>query len=136
MSKLANCRSQLLLDGFGRCLKLFVLSESTSCHKFASQFGLAIFYMRKTHKTSGNRITLACVYLNEAPTGHSWPAEQAKRGGVNFFVVGRTLTHRTATTWTLTAVGGRRVRDCVCVCVCVCACVMCVLYTIILFDPG
>ena len=43
MSKLANCRSQFLLDRLGRSLKLFVSSESTSCHKFASQFGLAIF---------------------------------------------------------------------------------------------
>ena len=27
------------------------------------------------------RLAHATVYLNEAPTGHSWPAEQAKRHG-------------------------------------------------------
>ena len=68
LSKLANCRSQFLLDRLGRCLKLFVLSESTPCRKFASQFGLAIFFTRKTHTTSGNRIALACVYLSETAT--------------------------------------------------------------------
>ena len=41
---LANCRSQFLLDRFGRCLKLFVSNDSPSCHEFASQFGQAIFY--------------------------------------------------------------------------------------------
>ena len=50
---LANCRSQFLLDRLGRCLKLFVSTDSISCHEFASQFGLAIFYKRKTSKTSG-----------------------------------------------------------------------------------
>ena len=31
----------------------------------------------------------ATVYFNEAPTGHSWPAEQTKRGGI-FVMVGCT----------------------------------------------
>ena len=44
----ADCRSQFLLDRLGRCLKLIVSSGSTSCHEFASQFGLAFFYTRKT----------------------------------------------------------------------------------------
>ena len=53
-SLFANCRSQLLLDHLGRCLKLVVgpSTDSTSCHEFASQFGLAIFYTRKTPKNS------------------------------------------------------------------------------------
>ena len=38
----------ILLDRLGKCLKLFVSSDSISCHEFASQFGLAFFYMRKT----------------------------------------------------------------------------------------
>ena len=50
LSQLANCRLQFLLDRLGRCLKLFVSTESKSCHEFASQFGLAIFYTRKTPK--------------------------------------------------------------------------------------
>ena len=33
-------------------MSLFVSSDSTSCHEFASQLGLAFFYMRKTLKTS------------------------------------------------------------------------------------
>ena len=37
-----------MLDRLGRCLKLIVSSGSTSCHEFASQFGLAFFYTRKT----------------------------------------------------------------------------------------
>ena len=88
---------------------------------------------------------------------------KGEKGGVNFVMDGRTLTHRTATTWTVPAVGGRWavgvcvcacVRVCVCVCACVrsfvsacvhacvraraCvrACVTCLLYTLILFDPG
>ena len=59
--------------------------------------------------------------------------------------------HVTARTWMVTAVGGWAcervrvcacVRMCVCACACVCvraymrACVMCLPYTIILFDPG
>ena len=51
LSMFANCRSQFLLDRLGKCLKLFV---STDTPEFALQLGLAIFlYMRKTPKTSG-----------------------------------------------------------------------------------
>ena len=49
---LANSRSQFLLDRLGRCLKLFVSTETISCHEFASPFGLAIFYTRKMPKLS------------------------------------------------------------------------------------
>ena len=52
VSVLANSRSQFLLDRLGRCLKLFVSTETISCHEFASQFGLANLYTRKTHKVS------------------------------------------------------------------------------------
>ena len=45
LSLLANYRSQLLLDCLGRCIKLFVSTDSTS-----SQFGLAVFiYAREKH---------------------------------------------------------------------------------------
>ena len=40
LSLFANGRSQFLLDRLERCLKLLVSIESTSCHEFASQFGL------------------------------------------------------------------------------------------------
>ena len=48
MSLLANCRSQFLLDRLWKCLKLFVSTDSTSWHGFASQFGLEMYYTRKT----------------------------------------------------------------------------------------
>ena len=45
----ANCRSQLLVDHFGRCLKLFVSTDGPSSH----EFGLAFFvYARKTQQLS------------------------------------------------------------------------------------
>ena len=50
----ANCRSQFLHDRLGRCLQLSVSSRGTSCHEFASQFGLAIFFYAKTFKTLAN----------------------------------------------------------------------------------
>ena len=72
----------------GRCLKLFISTESTYSHEFASQFGLAIFYTRKTPKTRGNRVTRASVYLNEPATGHCSPATRRK-GGVICITFGR-----------------------------------------------
>ena len=76
LSQLANCRSQFLLDHLGRCLKLFVSSERTFCHKFVSQFGPAIFlYAKNIQNYREYRVAYATVYLNEAPTGHSWPGE-------------------------------------------------------------
>ena len=49
----ANCRWQFLLDRLGSCLKLFVSTESTSSHEFASQFGLAIFCIREKRQIYG-----------------------------------------------------------------------------------
>ncbi len=64
---LANCRSQFLLDRLGRCLKLFVSTESISCFEFASQFGLAGFFILEKHpKLSRMPIARTNVYLNEA----------------------------------------------------------------------
>ena len=62
---LANCRSQFLLERLGRCLKLFVSTDSPSCHEFAFQFGLAIFFTRKTPKNyREDRVSRKCL-LNE-----------------------------------------------------------------------
>ena len=52
-----------MLDRLGRCLKLFVFSEITSCHEFASQFGLAIFYTRKTPKTIAHTDSPARLFI-------------------------------------------------------------------------
>ena len=64
-SKLANCRSQFLLDRLGRCIKLFVSTESTSCHRFASQFGPEFFYniMWKTPKTIANTASHTRLFI-------------------------------------------------------------------------
>ena len=70
-SMLANRRSQFLLDRLGRCLKLFVSTESISCNEFASQFGLAICLYEKNNQNY--RIAHMNVYLNEAATGHCSP---------------------------------------------------------------
>ena len=53
LSQLANCMSQFLLDRLGRYLKLFVSTDSTSCHEFVSQFGLE-FFIRENTKPRGN----------------------------------------------------------------------------------
>ena len=50
----ANCRSEFSLDRLGTCLKLFVSTQSSSSHEFASQFGLAIFIYAKNTKTIAN----------------------------------------------------------------------------------
>ena len=61
-STFADCRSQFLLDRLGRCLKLIVSYLGTSSPEFASQFGLAFFYTRKTsinyHECRVSRIWL------------------------------------------------------------------------------
>ena len=44
----------ILLVRLGRCLKLFVSTESTFCHEFASQLGLELFYTKKNPKTTAN----------------------------------------------------------------------------------
>ena len=123
-----NGRSKFLLDRLGRCLKLFVSNDSTSCHELASQIGLELFYTRKTQKTIGNTEShmYATVYLNEAATGHSTPAKR----GVNFVMVGRTDPSNSDNQ---NGDGGGLVcvRECVCVCaracmqVCMRVCMMC-----------
>ena len=72
---LANCRSQLFLNRLGRCLKLFISTDSTSCHEFASQFGLAFsLYAKNTHKLS-RRPTLAHTWLlNESAAPVTMPS--------------------------------------------------------------
>ena len=51
MSRFANCRSQFFLDRLGRYIKLLVSIVILSSHKFASKFGLAMFYRRNHRKT-------------------------------------------------------------------------------------
>ena len=63
LSQLANCRSQFLLDRLGRCLKLFVSTESTFCHEFVS-VQPRIFLREKHSKPRGNRAASASVYFN------------------------------------------------------------------------
>ena len=71
---LANSGSLFLPDRLGRCLKLFISTEGTSCPEFASQFGLAMFINAKNTKNYREyRVARTNVYLNEAATGHWSP---------------------------------------------------------------
>ena len=109
----ANCRSRFLLDRLrsSRCLKLFVSPESTPYHEFASQFGLAIFYTRKTPKTCGNRVARPPAPVEKA----SWLDASDPSNSDN-----------------LNGDGGGWLCACVTVCVCV---IMCLQYTIIIMSP-
>ena len=100
LSVFANCWSQFLLDHLGKCLKLFVSTDSTSCHDFASQSAYNFFIREKHPKPRGNRAITASVYFNGQRPALS-PAERA-------VAVGR---HRIAITCTA-------VTAAVCVCVC------------------
>ena len=73
---LANCRWQFLLDRLRRCLKLFVSTESTSCHEFVSQFGLAIFLYAKNFQKLLRRPSLAQVSVE-------WTSERPMEKGRN-----------------------------------------------------
>ena len=124
LSVLANCRSQFLLDRLGRCLKLFVSTDSTSCHKFACQFGQDFCIRgKKPPKLSRIPSRPRVVYLNEAPTGHCLTS--VEKGVLTPTWLGA-LTHRTAT------VVGVSVFASACMHVCVLVCVMCLQYTIII----
>ena len=71
----ANCRSQFLLDRLGRCLKLFVSTDSISSQGFASQFRLALFYTRKTPKTAPKPCRLhECLF--------QWTSDRPRKGAV------------------------------------------------------
>ena len=62
ISKLQVAIICYLLDGLGRCLKLFVSTDSKSSHESASQFGLPIFlYAKKTPKTIAKTVSRASV---------------------------------------------------------------------------
>ena len=107
---------------------MFVSIQSTSYNEFESQFGLEFFlYEIDNQNYREYRVARSTVYLNEAATGHL----SAKRG-VKSIMVGR---HRP-----IEQRQPERRRRCVCTSVCVraCmrACVMCLQYTIIIFDPG
>ena len=132
LSVFANCRSQFLLDLLGRCLKLSVSAENISCHEFAFQFGLAILFIREKHQNSrGNRVGSACIYFNDPAMLPAMNASGAvghgcsQMNGANLY-------------------GGGDGGVCVCVrsrmrvraCVDMRACVMCLQYTIIIFDLG
>ena len=126
----ANGRSQFLLDRLGRCFQLFVSSDSTSSHEFACQFGLAFFLCEKHSKPRGNRAASASVFFNGQR-----PAIVTSGAG-RYGWLAQTIQ---------IAIQRRRcvcvgcvcsVRAGACACACVRACVMCLQYTIIIFDAG
>ena len=126
LSVLANYRSRFLLDRLGICVQLFVSTDSTSCHEFASQIGLDIFvYVKNTQNYHKYRVAYATVFLNEAATGDSTPAKRGRQlrhgwvhrpiendnqngdGGGLECVCARVCVHACAC-----------VRECMCACVC------------------
>ena len=92
-------------------MSLTVSSDSTSCHEFASQFGLAFFYMRKTLGETGPPVP---VFISMAST----TSNCHQRSGPLRLAGTDPSNSDTATA------------------VCVGARVMCLQYTIIIFDPG
>ena len=110
---LANCRSQFLLDRLGRCLKLFVSTEST----FASQFGLDFFIREKHQKTIMNTkslVQLLFEWRSDRPL-----SRQRRNGGVNVVVFDH---HRPLNSDNLDGGG------CVCACVHECVCDVFAIY--------
>ena len=84
LSMLANSRSQVLLDRLGRCIKLFVSTKNTSCHEFAYQFGLEIFYTRKTTKTIANTESPARLFICKKQRPVFNRQRKRRKCGVNF----------------------------------------------------
>ena len=101
----ADCRSQFLLDRLGRCLQLFVSSDSTSSHEFASQFGLAFFLYAKnilsrmpslahvavewTSHTGNNAVTveLPATRRSRNNCGHTAKNQRVKTATVRVYTV-------------------------------------------------
>ena len=90
------------------------------------------FYKRKPPKPIANTASHTRLSISMKHRPAIRRQRSRRKGGNNFVMVGRTPTHRTATTWTATPVGGcvrKCVRVCVracmfaCVHVCMCACV-------------
>ena len=72
--------SQFLFDRLGGCIKLFVSTDGQYPHEFASRFGLAFFYSRKTPKNDReNRVQRKCM-LNEPPSDPSKRGGEARHG--------------------------------------------------------
>ena len=93
----ANCRSPFLLDSLGRCLYLSVSSDSTLCHVFTSQFGLANFFREKLQTPRLNRVARTSVYKWPA-TGIVWPASKRVRPTTTESWLGA-RTHRKQRSW-------------------------------------
>ena len=75
LSQLANCRSQLLFDRLETCFKLFVSTDSTFSHEFASQFGIHTILKAKNIQQLSRRPSPAQLSVYE-------PAiDRSKRGG-------------------------------------------------------
>ena len=59
----------------GRCLKLFVSTDSPSCHAFVSQIGLAIFLYAKSTQTLAETVSpRKCLF--------QWTSDRPRKGAV------------------------------------------------------
>ena len=111
---------------------MFISTDSTSCHEFASQFSLEICLCAKNIEYYREyRVAHDTVYLHEAATGHSTAAKRKRI----FVMVGRTDPSNSDNQNGDVGGLGNLVRACVRACVhaCMHACVMCLQYTIIIF---
>ena len=127
-----------MLDLLGRCLKLSVSTESISCHDFAFQFVLAIVLYAKNINNLGEigwvaRVFSSMVLLPAMNTsgavGHGWSQMNCTNlyaggdGGVCVCVCERARAYVCVLAHACASVRGR-------------ACVMCLQYTIIIFELG
>ena len=62
---------------------MFVSSDSTSCHEFASQFGLAIFLYAKNFQNLGEIGWPARVHLNDPAISYECKRSGPSRLGAN-----------------------------------------------------
>ena len=60
---IATCRLWEDRAGAGRCLKLFVSTDSTSSHEFASQFGRGIFLNAKNTQKLAETVSHSRVFI-------------------------------------------------------------------------
>ena len=127
---------------------MFVSTDNTSCHEFATQFGLDFFYTRKTSKTSGKPGRQRQCLFQWPGTGivasgagrHGWATVPSNSdnmcggGGDGDGGVCVCVCVRASARVCMRAC----LRACVRACVraCLRACVMCLQYTIIIFHPG
>ncbi len=96
-------RSQFLFDRLGWCIKLFISTDSTSSHEFASQFGLTMCFIRETHtkaiaKTESRASVLNAPITVDRSPATTWAATTAIIAATDWAKTAKTRVY-TFTTW-------------------------------------